>query len=232
MFDKLKYFINMNVIGFWYSFYTNYMKGIMKNNYFGIAPGIFNRPSKHLMGLDGGESDYIINDYPVWVESIGSTEVLSLGNSFPNLIRMGLISPFCTELFDTRDQRKLLGYIILIPFEYYNIDQKVYEFVLGHELGHISNNHLANANSKFINDVNKEIEADYFSLTRYQGGYLTVDDCIVGINKIAEISITSTIKNIPQLKKIYGNKIDEIVVRFMKYNKSFKKRLDAIYKLK
>ena len=206
------------------------MKGVMKNNYFG-TPGIFARPSKYLMGLSDGECDYTLNGYPVWVEPIDSTEILGLGNIFPNIPSMGLISPFCSELFDTRDRTKLIGYIILMPFEY-NDDVKVYEFVLGHELGHISNNHLSNTNGKILNDVNKEIEADHFSLTRYQNGYLSIDDCLIGINKIAEISISSTIKNIPHLNKKYGNKIDQIVVRFMKYNKPFKKRLDAIYKLK
>lgn len=230
MFDKIKYIIDMNVISFWYSFYTNYMKGVMKNNYF-VTPSVLERPSKYLMGLDGGESDYTINDYPVWVESVGSAEFMNLGNSFPNLTRMGLISPFCTELFDTLDRTKLLGYIILIPFEY-NDDQKLYELVLGHELGHISQNHLSNTNGKILNDVDKEIEADNFSLTRYQDGYLTIDDCLAGVKKIAEISITSTIKAIPYLNKKYGNRIDEIVSRFMRYNKPFKKRLDAIYKLK
>lgn len=230
MFEKIKYLIDMNIIGFWYNFYTNYMKGVMKNNYFG-TPGVFNRPSKYLMGLDGGESDYTINDHPVWVEFIDSAEFLNLGNSFPNITRMGLITPFCTELFDTRDQRKLLGYIVLIPFEYNN-DQKLYEFVLGHELGHISQNHLSNTNGKFINDVNKEIEADNFSLTRYQNGYLTVDDCIIGLNKMIDISISSTIKNISYLNKRYGNKIDEVTVRFKKCNKTFKRRLNAIYNLR
>ena len=231
MFDKIKYLIDMNVIGFWYSFYTNYMKGFL-NNFSYNKTEIFNRPEKYLAGLPGGEYDYFINDYPVWVESIDSTEFVNLVNIFPNISKLGLITPFCTDLFDTRDQTKIIiGYLILIPYEYYDND-KLYEFVLGHELGHLSNNHLSSINDgKILNDIDKEIEADNFSLTRYQNGYLSINDCISGLNKLFEISISSTIKNIPYLKKKYENKIDEVISRFKKYNKSYKKRLEAISKL-
>ena len=225
MFDKIKYLIDMNVIGFWYSFYTGYMKGFL-NNFSYNKTEIFNRPEKYLAGLPGGEYDYFINDYPVWVESIDSTEFVNLVNNFPNISKLGLITPFCTDLFDTRDQTKIIiGYLILIPYEYYDND-KLYEFVLGHELGHLSNNHLSSINDgKILNDIDKEIEADNFSLTRYQ------NDCISGLNKLFEISISSTIKNIPYLKKKYENKIDEVISRFKKYNKSYKKRLKAISEL-
>ena len=231
MFDKIKYFIDMNVIGFWYSFYTGYMKGFL-NNFSYNKTEIFNRPEKYLAGLPGGEYDYFINDYPVWVESIYSTEFVNLVNIFPNISKLGLITPFCMDLFDTRDQTKIIiGYLILIPYEYYDND-KLYEFVLGHELGHLSNNHLSSINDgKILNDIDKEIEADNFSLTRYQNGYLSINDCISGLNKLFEISISSTIKSIPYLKKKYENKIDEVISRFKKYNKSYKKRLEAISKL-
>lgn len=231
MFDKIKYLIDMNVIGFWYSFYTGYMKGFL-NNFSYNKTEIFNRPEKYLAGLPGGEYDYFINDYPVWVESIDSSEYMDLVNIFPNISKLGLITPFCTDLFDTRDQTKIIiGYLILIPYEYYDND-KLYEFVLGHELGHLSNNHLSSINDgKILNDIDKEIEADNFSLTRYQNGYLSINDCISGLNKLFEISISSTIKNIPYLKKKYENKIDEVISRFKKYNKSYKKRLKAISEL-
>ena len=231
MFDKIKYLIDMNVIGFWYSFYTSYMKGFL-NNFSYNKTEIFNRPEKYLAGLPGGEYDYFINDYPVWVESIDSTEFVNLVNIFPNISKLGLITPFCTDLFDTRDQTKIIiGYLILIPYEYYDND-KLYEFVLGHELGHLSNNHLSSINDgKILNDIDKEIEADNFSLTRYQNGYLSINDCISGLNKLFEISISSTIKSIPYLKKKYENKIDEVISRFKKYNKSYKKRLKAISEL-
>ena len=232
MFDKIKYLIDMNVIGFWYSFYTGYIKGFLNNNFSSNKTEIFNRPEKYLAGLPGGEYDYIINDYPVWVESIDSTEFVNLVNIFPNILGLGLITPFCTDLFDTRDQTKIIiGYLILIPYEYYDND-KLYEFVLGHELGHLSNNHLSSINDgKILNDIDKEIEADEFSATRYQNGYLSINDCISGLNKLFEISISSTIKSIPYLKKKYENKIDEVISRFKKYNKSYKKRLEAISKL-
>ena len=227
MFDKIKYFIDMNVIGFWYSFYTNYMKGL--NN--GLGSELLDRPSKYIMGLSGGESDYTINGYPVWVESIDSSEYMDLVNIFPSITGIGLISPFCTGLFDVNDRTKMIGYLVLIPYEYYD-DNKLYEFVLGHELGHISNEHLSSTNNgKVLNDIDKEIEADEFSATRYQDGYLTIDDCIVGLNKMFDISISLTIKNIPYLKKKYGNKIDDVISRFKKYNKSYKKRLKAISEL-
>ena len=231
MFDKIKYLIDMNVIGFWYSFYTGYMKGFL-NNFSYNKTEIFNRPEKYLAGLPGGEYDYFINDYPVWVESIDSTEFVNLVNIFPNISKLGLITPFCTDLFDTRDQTKIIiGYLILIPYEYYDND-KLYEFVLGHELGHLSNNHLSSINDgKILNDIDKEIEADNFSLTRYQNGYLSINDCISGLNKLFEISISSTIKSIPYLKKKYENKIDEVISRFKKYNKSYKKRLKTISEL-
>ena len=203
------------------------MKGLNSS----LESKLFDRPSKYIMGLPGGESDYTINDYPVWVESIDSTEFMNLGNIFPNISQMGLISPFCTALLDKRDQTKLLGYIILIPYEYYD-DQKLYEFILGHELGHVSQNHLVNVNCKLINDINKEIEADNFSLTRYQDGYLTIDDYIVDLNKMFDISISLTIKTIPSLNKKYRNKIDKVISRFKKCDKTFKQRLDAISKLR
>ena len=231
MFDKIKYFIDTNVIGFWYSFYTNYMKGLKNNNFGSNKTEIFNRPEKYLAGLPDGECDYTINEYPVWVESIDSSEYMDLVNIFPNISCLGLTTPFCTELFDTRDQTKIIGYLILIPYEYYDND-KLYEFVLGHELGHISNNHLSSINDgEILNDIDKEIEADEFSATRYQDDYLSMKDCISGLNKIFEISISSTIKSIPYLKKKYENKIDEVISRFKKYNKSYKKRLEAISEL-
>ena len=64
MFDKIKYFIDMNVIGFWYSFYTNYMK-----NRFGSAfsTRVFNRPSDYLNNQSNCNYDYIVNGYPIWV---------------------------------------------------------------------------------------------------------------------------------------------------------------------
>ena len=154
------------------------MKGFL-NNFSYNKTKIFNRPEKYLAGLPGGEYDYFINEYPVWVESIDSSEYMDLVNIFPNISKLGLITPFCTDLFDTRDQTKIIiGYLILIPYEYYDND-KLYEFVLGHELGHLSNNHLSSINDgKILNDIDKEIEADNFSLTRYQNGYLSINDCI------------------------------------------------------
>ena len=223
MFEKIKYIVEINCIGFWYSFYTNYMKRVLKNNFSSNKTEIFNRPEKYLAGLDG-EYDYTINGYPVWVEAIDSTEYIELVNIFPNISGLGLITPFCTELFNTRDQTKIIGYLVLIPYEYYDND-KLYEFVLGHELGHISNDHLSSINNgEVLNNIDKEIEADEFSTTRYQ-------DCISELNTIFEIAISSTIKNIPYLKKKYENKIDEVIYRFKKYNKSYKKRLEAISKL-
>ena len=121
-------------------------------------------------------------------------------------------------------------YLILIPYEYYDND-KLYEFVLGHELGHITHKHLSDSNGKIVNDDGKEIEADQYSLTRHPDEYLSVGEGISGLNKIFEISISSTIKNIPYLKKKYGNKIDDVISRFKKYNKSYKKRLKAISEL-
>ena len=60
MFEKIKYLIDMGIIGFWYSFYTNYMKGL--NNDLGSELlDILDRPSKYIIGLSGGESDYNIN---------------------------------------------------------------------------------------------------------------------------------------------------------------------------
>ena len=228
MFEKIKYVIDMNIISFWYIFYTNYMKTKFS---FTFSTRIFNRPNDYLNDPLNSKCDYTINGYPVWVESIDSTEFMNLANIFPNISQAGLITPFCTELFDTRNQTKIIGYLILIPYECHHND-KLYEFVLGHELGHISNNHLSSINDgEILNDIDKEIEADEFSVMRYRDGYLSMDDCISGLEKIFEIAISSTIKNIPYLKKKYENKIDEIISRFKKYNKSYKKRLEAISKL-
>ena len=94
MFDKIKYLIDMNVMSFWYSFYTNYMKGVLKNN--SNKTEIFDRPNKYLNGLDDAEYDFIINGYPVWVESIDSSEFIDLVNIFPNISDMMSISPFCS----------------------------------------------------------------------------------------------------------------------------------------
>lgn len=226
MFEKIKYIIDMNVIGFWYSFYTNYMKNRFDYN----STRVLNRPVEYLNNLPGGKCDYIINGYPIWVEPIDSSEYLKLGNIFPNISNFGLISPVCSGLFDSQDRTKMFGYIILIPFEYLD-DMKLYEFVLGHELGHISYGHLLNSNGKIVNDDAKEIDVDKYSLTRHPDGYLSVRDCVSGLNKIFEISISSTIKSIPYLKKKYENKIDDVISRFKKYNKSYKKRLNAISKL-
>ena len=226
MFDKIKYLMDMNYIGFWYSFYTNYMKVKFSST----STRVLNRPVEYLNNLPSGKCDYIINGYPIWVEPIDSSEYLKLGNIFPNISNIGLISPFCSGLFDSQDRTKMFGYIVLIPFEYFN-DMKLYEFVLGHELGHISYGHLLNLNGKIVNDDSKEIDVDEYSLTRHPDGYLSVEDCVSGLNKIFEISIKSTIMGIPYLKKKYENKIDEVICRFKKYNKSYKKRLKAISEL-
>lgn len=228
MFEKIKYLIEMNCVGFWYSFYANYMKVKFSSTF---STRVFNRPIDYLNNLSSGKCDYIIGGYPVWVEPIECSEYLKLGNIFPNISNVGLISPICSGLFDSQDRTKVFGYIVLIPFEYFD-DMKLYEFVLGHEIGHISHKHLSsNLNGKLVNDDRKEIEADQYSLTRHPDKYLTVDDCISGLNKIFEISIKTTIENIPYLKKKYENKIDEVISRFKKYNKSYKKRLEAISKL-
>ena len=203
----------------------------MKSRIESTSTRFFNRPVEYLNNLPSVKCDYIINEYPVWVEPIDSSEYLKLGNIFPNISNIGLISPFCSGLFDSQDRTKMFGYIVLIPFEYFN-DMKLYEFVLGHELGHISNDHLSSINNgEVLNDIDKEIEADEFSIMRYQDGYLPMKDCISELNTIFEIAISSTIKNIPYLKKKYENKIDDVVYRFKKYNKSYKKRLEAISKL-
>ena len=227
MFEKIKYLIEMNVIGFWYSFYTNYMKIKFSSTF---STRVFNRPIEYLNDPSNVKCDYIIGGYPVWVEPIECSEYLKLGTIFPNISNFGLISPICSGLFDSQDRTKVFGYIVLIPFEYFD-DMKLYEFVLGHELGHITYKHLSDSNGKIVNDDGKEIKADQYSLTRHPDEYLSVGKCISGLNKIFEISISSTIKNIPYLKKKYGNKIDEIVYRFKKYNKSYKKRLKAISEL-
>ena len=227
MFEKIKYLIEMNVIGFWYSFYTNYMK-IKFGSIFSTR--VFNRPIEYLNSPSNVKCDYIIGGYPVWVEPIECSEYLKLGTIFPNISNLGLISPICSGLFDSQDRTKVFGYIILIPFEYLD-DMRLYDFVLGHELGHSTHKHLSDSNGKIVNDDVKEIEADKYSLTRHADNYLSVEDCISGLNKIFEISIKTTIENIPYLKKKYVNKIDEIIYRFKKYNKSYKKRLNAISKL-
>ena len=224
MFEKLKYIIEMNAIGFWYSFYTKYMKSRFNST----STRVFNRPIEYLNNPSNVKCDYIIGGYPIWVEPIDPSEYLKLGTIFPNISNIGLVSPVCSGLFDTRDRTKPFGYIVLIPFEYLD-DMRVYEFVLGHELGHITYKHLSsNPNAKIVNDVEKEIVADQYSLTRHADNYLSINDCISGLNKIFEISIKSTIESIPYLKKKYENKIDEIIYRFKKYNKSYKKRLKAI----
>ena len=218
----------MNCIGFWYSFYTNYMKNRFDSN--STSTRVFNRPTDYLNNPSNCNYDYIINVCPVWVEPVESSEYLKLGNIFPNISNVGLISPICSELFD-QDRKRMFGYIVLIPFEYLD-DMKLYEFVLGHEIGHISHKHLSsNLNGKLVNDVEKEIDADKYSLTRHPDKYLTVDNCVSGLNKIFEISIKTTIENIPYLKKKYENKIDEVISRFKKCNKSYKRRIEAIYKL-
>ena len=227
MFDKIKYLMDMNIIGFWYSFYTNYIK----NRFDSISTRVFNRPTDYLNNPSKCNCDFIVNGYPIWVEPIECSEYLKLGNIFPNISNVGLISPICSELFDSLDRTRIFGYIVLIPFEYID-DMKLYEFVLGHELGHITHKHISNiTNGKIVNDDVKEIEADKYSLTRHPDEYLTVSDCISGLNKIFEISIKSTIMSIPYLKKKYENKIDDVIYRFKKYNKSYKKRLEAISKL-
>ena len=225
MFEKIKYIIDMNIISFWFSCYTN----CIKNRFDPISTRVLNRPTDYLNGLSD-KCDHIINGYPIWVEPIECSEYLKLGNIFPNISNIGLISPVCSELFDSRDRTRMFGYIVLIPFEYLD-DMKLYEFVIGHELGHISYRHLPDSNGKIVNDDVKEIEADKYSLTRHPDEYLTINDCISGLNKIFEISIKSTIESIPYLKKKYENKIDEVISRFKKYNKSYKKRLEAISKL-
>ena len=228
MFEKIKYLIDISIIGFWYSFYTNYMKIKFSSTF---STRVFNRPIEYLNDPSNVKCDYIIDGYPVWVEPIECSEYLKLGNIFPNISNVGLISPICSGLSDSQDRTKVFGYIILIPFEYLD-DMKLYEFVLGHELGHISHKHLSsNLNGKLVNDVEKEIDADQYSLTRHPDEYLTVNNCVSGLNKIFEISIKTTIENIPYLKKKYENKIDEVISRFKKYNKSYKKRLEAISKL-
>ena len=227
MFEKIKYLIEMNIIGFWYSFYTNYMKIKFSSTF---STRVFNRPIEYLNDPSNVKCDYIIGGYPVWVEPIECSEYLKLGTIFPNISNFGLISPVCSGLFDSQDRTKVFGYIVLIPFEYFD-DMKLYEFVLGHELGHISYGHLLNSNGKIVNDDVKEIEADKYSLTRHPDEYLSVEDCVSGLNKIFEISIKSTIENIPYLKKKYENKIDGVISRFKKYNKSYKTRLEAISKL-
>ena len=226
MFEKIKYIIDMNIISFWFSYYTN----CIKNRFDLISTRVFNRPTDYLNNPSNCNCDFIVNGYPIWVEPIDSSEYLKLGNMFPKISNVGLISPICSEIFDTRDRTKPFGYIVLIPFEYLD-DMKLYEFVLGHELGHISHKHLSNLNGKIVNDDRKEIDADNYSLTRHPDEYLTIDDCISGLNKIFEISIKSTIESIPYLKKKYENKIDEVISRFKKYNKSYKKRLKAISEL-
>ena len=136
MFEKLKYLIDMNTIGFWYSFYTNYMK----NRFDSTSTRVFNRPTTNLNGLSD-KCTYIINGCPIWVEPIECSEYLKLGNIFPNISNIGLISPICSGLSDSQDRTKVFGYIVLIPFEYFD-DMKLYEFVIGHELGHITHKHL------------------------------------------------------------------------------------------
>ena len=227
MFEKIKYVIDMNCVGFWYSFYANYMKVKFSSTF---STRVFNRPIDYLNNLSSGKCDCIINGYPIWVEPIDCSEYLKLGNIFPNISNFGLISPVCSELFDTQDRTRMFGYLILIPFEYFD-DMKLYEFVLGHELGHIFHKHLLNSNGKIVNDDVKEIEADKYSLMRHPDEYLSVDECISGLNKIFDISIRSTIENVPYLKKKYENKIDDVISRFKKYNKSYKKRLEAISEL-
>ena len=226
MFEKIKYIIDMNIISFWFGYHTN----CIKNRFDLISTRVFNRPTDYLNNPSNCNCDFIVNGYPIWVEPIECSEYLKLGNMFPKILNVGLISPICSEIFDTRDRTKPFGYIVLIPFEYLD-DMKLYEFVLGHELGHISHKHLSNLNGKIVNDDRKEIDADNYSLTRHPDEYLTIDDCISGLNKIFEISIKSTIMSIPYLKKKYENKINDVIYRFKKYNKSYKKRLEAISEL-
>jgi len=237
MFNKIKAKIDKFIINFMYGFkvgfYVNNAKYQDKN--FEILSKILVRSNKYIMNGEQTmdvtttcRGDETGKEYPVWIEHITDEELLFLGKYIPVLYELGIISPIVCPVINNLNH-SLAGFLILIPSSFCN-DEKLSQFCVGHEFGHIINGDFIGENifsKKLITSIEKECKADMVSLFAMK---TSAKECTNLLYDTFKNSCITTIKTIPALSKKWDTdeKIEKVVKNILKYDKDLQTRISIL----
>jgi hypothetical protein len=168
MFDKIKSFWTFQKIAFHISYEMAYKATLnnmnfTKKNY--LLSKIFDRAAEYIDSLYCTNWDYITSGgEPIWVVELDPSDYVDAAAVIPVITRIGLVAPFVTNVINlaTKDH---VGYIIIIPSTFKDVDEKVKKFLIGHEIGHIESGHMFQIkNGTVSRKISREYEADLFGM--------------------------------------------------------------------
>ena len=225
MFEKFKADLIINKISFWTSWKVLYnvelnKNNVIKKNY--LLNNIFLKPSEFIKSNGNiGKPDYTTSGgMPIWIVELNPRDYLDAAMVLPIISRIGMISPFVTDVTNVATGKNI-GYIIVIPDTLKCGGDKVYNFVIRHEIGHIEYGHINRLKSGSVSkNINSEYEADRFGMNFV--GIKDTSEINIIIEKMFSIILKTTFSTITRLNK-YNN--DEDIIFIIKNWTSVKKRI-------
>lgn len=225
MFEQIKANLVINKVSFWTSWKVSYNAELNKNNVIKknyLLNKIFSRPSEFIKSNGNlGKPDYTTSGgMPIWIVELNPKDYLDAAMVLPIISRIGMISPFVTDITNVATGKNI-GYIIVIPDTLKWAGDKVYNFVIGHEIGHIEYGHINRLKSGSVSkNINSEYEADRFGMNFV--GIKDTSEINIIIEKMFSIILKTTFSTITRLNK-YNN--DEDIIFIIKNWTSVKKRI-------
>lgn len=224
MFEQIKANLVINKVSFWTSWKVSYdaelnKNNVIKKNY--LLNKIFSRPSEFIKTNGNlGKSDYTTSGgKPIWIVELNPRDYLDAAIALPIISKIGMISPFVTDVTNVATGENV-GYMIVIPDTLKCDGDKVYNFVIGHEIGHVECDHLSRLKSGSVSKkISSEYEADLFGMN-FAGIKYTSEMNII-FEKMFYIILKTTFSTIRRLNK-YDN--DEDIIFLIKNWTLVKKR--------
>lgn len=228
MFDKIKAFWALQKISFYISYEMAYKASLnnmnfTKKNY--LLSKIFNRPAEYIDSVcNVYNHDYTTSGgEPIWVVELDTSDYVDAAAVIPVIARIGLVAPFVTNVINlaTKDH---VGYMIIIPSTFKNVDEKVKKFLIGHEIGHIESGHMFQIkNGTVSRKISREYEADLFGMKF--AGIEDPSEMKRIFEEMFSIIFSTTFSSIGRLKK-YNN--DEDIKFFIDNWGSVQKRIQFL----
>ena len=225
MFEKFKANLIINKITFLTTYKVSYNVEVNKNNVIKknyLLNSIFSRPSEFIKSNGKlGKPDYTTSDgMPIWIVELNPRDYLDAAIVLPIISKIGMVSPFVTDVTNVVTGKNV-GYMVVIPDTLKCTDDKVYKFVIGHEIGHIECDHLSRLKSGSVSkNINFEYEADKFGMNF--AGIKDTSEMNIIFEKMFSIIFKTTFSTIRRLNK-YNN--DEDITFIIKNWTPVKKRI-------
>ena len=228
MFDKFKTNLIINKISFWTSWNIAYdaelnKNNVIKKNY--LLNNIFSRPSEFIKSNGNlGKPDYTTSGgMPIWIVELNPRDYFDAAIVLPIISKIGMISPFVTNVINVATG-EIVGYMVIIPDTLKCVDDKIYNFVIGHEIGHVECGHFSRLKSGSVSkNINSEYEADLFGMNF--AGIKDTSEMNIIFEKMFSIILKTTLSTIRRLNK-YNN--DEDITSIIKNWTSVKKRIQFL----